>query len=66
MNEFKVGDLVVKTSYSSPRIWRIKELNYNGNPRYVLLESDSWVDMSTIVECIRHATEEEVKAGRRL
>ena len=70
MSEFKAGDLVVCTVGSYLPIFTLKKSDYSDDDFVISHDSDEFGMEAYTVEYpysdIRHATPEEIKAGRRL
>ena len=68
MNEFKVGDLVVRVDVDSPYLYAVQRIE---KPLIMIIRKKKsnavkvWATSLTDIS-IRHATPEEIKAGRRL
>ena len=62
-NIFEVGDLVIDTNYKDSDIQEIKSVN--GNRIEVFHKNKSYY-FATYIFSFRHATPEEIKAGKRL
>lgn len=62
-NIFEVGDLVIDTNYKDSDVQEIKSVN--GNRIEVFHKNKSYY-FATYIFSFRHATPEEIKAGRRL
>ncbi len=60
MNEYKVGDyLVAKRKFRSNELFKIERIGNNGG-----IYDEKW--RLLLIGRLRHATTEEIKAGRRL
>ncbi|MEX5380572.1 hypothetical protein [Acinetobacter towneri] len=62
-NIFEVGDLVIDTNYKDSDIQEIKSVN--GNRIEVFHKNKSYY-FATFIFSFRHATDAEIKAGKRL
>lgn len=62
-NIYEVGDKVVDTNYKDSDVQEIKSIS--GNRMNVFHKNKSYY-FSTFVFSFRHATDEEIKAGKRL
>lgn len=62
-NIFEVGDLVVDTNYKDSDVQEIKSVN--GNRIEVFHKNKSYY-FATFIFSFRHATDEEIKEGKRL
>lgn len=62
-NIFEVGDLVIDTNYKDSDIQEIKSVN--GNRIEVFHKNKSYY-FATFIFSFRHATDEEIKEGKRL
>ena len=62
-NIFEVGDLVIDTKYKDSDVQEIKSVNGN---RITVFHKEKEYYFSTFNFSFRHATDEEIKAGKRL
>lgn len=62
-NIFEVGDLVIDTNYKDSDVQEIKSVN--GNRIEVFHKNKSYY-FATFIFSFRHATDEEIKEGKRL